>query len=257
MSNIPQVFSFDSLSVRVQVDDDGQPWFNVSDVCEALELANPRDAVTRYVDPDDVGKRDAIDAIGRMQNVNHVNESGLYSLIFGSTKESAKRFKRWVTADVLPTLHKTGTYTVQQAQPEVQSKATEATAVLMMVHDFMIKNVPGINPNIAAAVTLDCIKTNTGVDTEQMRRALPAEAEAPSTMSPTQIGQELGISAQAVNKKLSELGLQFKNNRKSWELTPFGQQYGEALAFSRNGHSGYQILWNPAVLDLIEHKKSA
>lgn len=257
MKNAPQVFSFDSLSVRVQMDDAGQPWFNANDVCEALELANPSDAIAKHVDDDDLAKREVIDRIGRLQRANHVNESGLYSLIFGSTKDSAKRFKRWVTAEVLPSLHKNGTYSVQQSAPTITSKATEATAVLMMVHDFVLKNVPGINPGIAAAATLDCIKNNTGVDMEPMRRALPAAAEAPKSMNATQLGKEAGMSGRAVNKALADMGFQVKNDRKEWELTKEGANWGEAIPYSRNGHSGYQLLWNPATLDLLQQKKSA
>jgi prophage antirepressor-like protein len=259
MKNAPQVFNFDSLSVRVQLDDIGQPWFNANDICAALELSNPHKAVADHVDPDDLTKRDTIDALGRTQSANHVNESGLYSLIFGSTKESAKRFKRWVTAEVLPSLHKSGTYTVAQPSqaPTIQCKATETTAVLMMVHDFLIKNVPGINPGIAAAATLDSIKQNTGVDMEPIRRALPAAVEPPKSLNATQLGKEAGMSGRAVNKALADMGFQVKNDRKEWELTPEGANWGEAIPYSRNGHSGYQLLWNPATLDLLQQKKSA
>ena len=64
----------------------------------------------RHVAEDDVGKRDTIDNLGRAQLTNHVNESGLYALILGSTLPSAKVFKRWVTSEVLPAIRKTGKY---------------------------------------------------------------------------------------------------------------------------------------------------
>jgi prophage antirepressor-like protein len=103
-------FSFESHAVRVQVDVAGLPWFNVGDICSVLEFGNPRQAIESHVDSDDVQKLDAIDNLGRTQRANHVNESGLYALILGSTKESAKRFKRWVTSEVLPAIRKSGTY---------------------------------------------------------------------------------------------------------------------------------------------------
>ena len=59
-----------------------------------------------HADTCDVTKRDIIDNMGRKQRANYINESGLYALIFGSTKDEAKRFKRWVTYDVLPTIRK-------------------------------------------------------------------------------------------------------------------------------------------------------
>jgi len=103
-------FRFEAYAVRVQVDELGQPWFNAADVCDALEMGNPSQAIKSHVDADDLQKLEVIDSLGRTQRANHVNESGLYALIIGSTKDTAKRFKRWVTHDVLPTIRKTGGY---------------------------------------------------------------------------------------------------------------------------------------------------
>jgi hypothetical protein len=80
---------------------------------------------------------------------------------------------------------------------------------------------------------------------------LPAANEPICSLNPTQVGERVGMSARAINTRLQSLGFQFKNDRDEWELTDAGQQWAEALPFSRNGHSGYQILWNPAVTDLI------
>lgn len=78
-----------------------------------LGHGNPRQALASHVDEEDVMKLDTL-TLGGNQKQNHVNESGLYALIFGSTKDEAKRFKRWVTHDVLPTLRKTGAYAIPQ-----------------------------------------------------------------------------------------------------------------------------------------------
>ncbi|MBF0116605.1 MAG: hypothetical protein HQM04_16375 [Magnetococcales bacterium] len=101
---------FEEHAVRVALDEHGAPWFHAGDVCSVLGFVNQHDAVARHVDEDDLVKREVIDALGRQQQTNHINESGLYALIFGSTKPEAKRFKRWVTHDVLPTIRKTGGY---------------------------------------------------------------------------------------------------------------------------------------------------
>lgn len=88
---------------------DGEPWFVLADVCGALEIANPRDAAGRLDDDE----RDAVgitDTIGRSQQQTIINESGLYSLILTSRKDGAKRFKKWVTSEVLPSIRKTGGY---------------------------------------------------------------------------------------------------------------------------------------------------
>ena len=113
------VFSFGNQEIRTVTDEHGEIWFVANDVCAALELGNPRKAVADHVDPDDVTQSDAIDSMGRNQPTNHVNESGLYALIFGSRKETAKRFKRWVTSEVLPAIRKTGKYTADTADSAV------------------------------------------------------------------------------------------------------------------------------------------
>ena len=82
--------------------------------CAALELTNPHKALADHVDTDDLTQREVTDNLGRKQLTNHVNESGLYALIFGSRKESAKRFKRWVTSEVLPAIRKDGYYVANE-----------------------------------------------------------------------------------------------------------------------------------------------
>ena len=97
---------------------DGEPWFVGRDVAKALGYAKPEGAIRNNVDKDDTLTEGVIDSMGRSQDTIIVNESGLYSLIFGSKLESAKKFKRWVTAEVLPSLRKTGGYRVPQTIPE-------------------------------------------------------------------------------------------------------------------------------------------
>lgn len=89
---------------------DGEPWFVGRDVANALGYARERDAIANHVDKDDAVKHGVTDSIGREQQTTVINESGLYSLIFGSKLESAKKFKKWVTSEVLPQLRKTGSY---------------------------------------------------------------------------------------------------------------------------------------------------
>ncbi|MDH2435634.1 Bro-N domain-containing protein [Pokkaliibacter sp. MBI-7] len=100
-------FSFDSHDIRSTLLND-QPWFVAVDVCSALDLANPRQVISR-LDEDEKGVLN-VDTLGGSQEVACINESGLYSLILTSRKPEAKRFKKWVTAEVLPTIRKTGRY---------------------------------------------------------------------------------------------------------------------------------------------------
>ena len=243
-------FQFETHALRVQVDDTSQPWFNANDVCEALQLGNARQALESHVDADDVQKLDTIDSLGRTQRANHVNESGLYALILGSTKDAAKRFKRWVTSEVLPSIRKTGAYATP-AVAALPAPTQDRVSSLLLIGDAVAK-VPGVKAGIAMAATLTCIQENTGLVIETLRRALPAANEPTCSHNATQLGKLAGSSAKAANQRLALLGYQFRNERDEWELTDAGKAWAEAMPFSRNGHSGYQILWNPAVVDQLK-----
>lgn len=122
MNEISEIreWSFDGMLVRT-VEIDGEPWFVGKDVAERLGYNNVNKAVQMHVDAEDIKK---LDFAGFSQNGTYplwsnpndystkvlINESGVYALIFGSKLESAKRFKRWVAAEVLPTIRKTGGY---------------------------------------------------------------------------------------------------------------------------------------------------
>lgn len=242
-------FQFESHALRVQVDEVGQPWFNASDACAALELGNPRQALDSHVDSEDVQKLDTLTPGGR-QRQNHVNESGLYALILGSTKDAAKRFKRWVTSEVLPAIRKTGTYSGTPVAT-LPAPTQDRVSSLLLIGDAVAK-VPGVKAGIAMAATLTCIQENTGLVIETLRRALPAANEPTCSHNATQLGKLAGSSAKATNQRLATLGFQFRNERDEWELTDAGKAWADAMPFSRNGHSGYQILWNPAVVEQLK-----
>lgn len=106
-ASAPSVFHFSSTDLRVIVIND-EPWFVAADVCHALAIVNYNDAV-RNLDDDEKGVG-TIDTLGGKQKISIVNEAGLYCLIFKSRKPEAKKFKRWVTHEVLPAIRKTGSY---------------------------------------------------------------------------------------------------------------------------------------------------
>ena len=92
------------------VEIDGEPWFVGKDVAEALGYERPTKAIQDHVSEEDKDAVPIQDSIGRMQNSPIINESGLYSLILGSKLPSAKRFKHWVTSEVLPSIRREGVY---------------------------------------------------------------------------------------------------------------------------------------------------
>ena len=104
-----QIFNSDEFGEIRTIEIDNEPWFVGKDVATALGYKNTADAIGKHVDVDDK-LLSQIAIAGQRRDVTVINESGVYALIFGSKLESAKRFKHWVTAEVLPSIRKTGSY---------------------------------------------------------------------------------------------------------------------------------------------------
>ncbi len=138
-------YKFETIQVRT-LGTAETPLFVAIDVATALGYAVPKTAVAKVVDAEDIVKAEITDSMGRTQTVNCVTESGLYALIFGSKLDTAKRFKRWVTSEVLPAIRRTGRYETAQSalistteQYEIR-KAIKARAKNSSVHYQTVYN---------------------------------------------------------------------------------------------------------------------
>ncbi|MDR1207864.1 MAG: phage antirepressor KilAC domain-containing protein [Holosporales bacterium] len=110
-----RTFYFEECEIRVAIVEN-KPWLVLSDVCEALGIENSRN-VTRRLDDDEKGVY-TMDTLGGPQKITIINESGFYQIILLSRKPNAKQFKRWITHDVLPSISKTGSYSVYKLSEE-------------------------------------------------------------------------------------------------------------------------------------------
>lgn len=122
---------------------DNEPWMIGKDVAEALGYTNPRKAIADHVDEEDKGVTKC-DTLGGKQDLTVINESGVYALIFASKLESAKRFKRWVTAEVLPSLRKNGGYILNQdsmTQEQILAAALQVSKKIIEDRDRQIENM--------------------------------------------------------------------------------------------------------------------
>ena len=127
-----QVFNNEQFgSIRTSGTPD-TPMFCASDICRALGYANGRDAIAKHCDEGDVAKCDTPTSSG-VQTMTFVNESGLYSLIFGSKLESAKQFKKWVTSEVLPSIRKHGMYATEAT---VESMLNDPENAILMLQAY-------------------------------------------------------------------------------------------------------------------------
>ena len=130
-----QIFKHEQFGeIRTMVDEKGEPWFVGKDVARRLGYINHRKALRDHVDEED--RKDGVtirDSIGRDQETTFINESGLYSLILASKLPQAKAFKRWVTAEVLPQIRKTGGYIPLKDQEGRELSDLEIMCRAMMI----------------------------------------------------------------------------------------------------------------------------
>lgn len=168
-----QIFNNEEFGEIRTVTIDNEPWFVGKDVAEALGYAEPRSAVSKKVEECDRGVAEMETPSGK-QKMTTINESGLYALIFGSKLESAKRFKHWVTSEVLPSIRKTGGYDMKQPQGkellalavlEAQKTIEEQTAQIeeMKPHAILGQAITTANTSILVGDLAKILRQN-GVD---------------------------------------------------------------------------------------------
>lgn len=250
---------------------DGEPWFVGKDVAVALGYAKPENAISNHVDDEDKTST-LIQGSGSnyKSKATLINESGLYSLVLSSKLPTAKKFKRWVTSEVLPTIRKTGSYSIPKVTPNPHYRTRMIGTAVRDVGKTAeaLEKVFGCRHGMALATASSMVGEAYGIDMTPVQRLIPAE-DNPGTLSPSQIAESLGLvnrqgnpDAQTVNRMLQSCGLQDKprdakganlKNAK-WFLTEEGKSYGEQKAMNnkKTGYSGYQICWSADVIDLLK-----
>jgi anti-repressor protein len=169
-----QIFNNEEFGNIRTVTIDNEPWFVGKDVATSLGYERATKAIQDHVDSEDKDEIPIQDSIGRMQKTPIISESGLYALIFGSKLESAKRFKHWVTSEVLPSIRKTGGYDMKQPQGkellalavlEAQKTIKEQTAQIeeMKPHAILGQAITTANTSILVGDLAKILRQN-GVD---------------------------------------------------------------------------------------------
>lgn len=120
------VYTFHDQQVRTLTGPDGEPRFVLADVCRVLGMSNPT-MVAQRLDEDALSTAEVIDSVGRTQSATVITEPGLYEVIFQSRKPEAKAFRRWVTSEVLPSIRRTGAYSLQ---PRLEGPELMAAALI-------------------------------------------------------------------------------------------------------------------------------
>ena len=193
-------------NIRVCIDEINEPWFCLSDICKSLDLT-PK-GVNQRLSDEVISNYPIIDRLGRTQNALFVNEDGLYDVIFESRKPEARSFRKWVTSKVLPSIRKTGKYSIKEETPsilkeeyELRMKEINAKTAELFLEIGSRTSIPEYK-NI-----LNSYAANTLAGKEIL--ALPGVDE--KTFSATEIGDILGVSANKIGK-ISNLYNIIENN---------------------------------------------
>lgn len=235
-----QVFNNQEFgSVRTLTLND-EPWFVGRDVAEVLGYAKPSNAITKHVDEEDRKGAPIQGTPGGTQNMTIINESGLYSLILSSKLPSAKKFKRWVTSEVLPALRKTGQYQVKELSgSELMAKALiEAQSVLAAKDKVIEEMKPKVvfadavatsHTSILVGELAKILKQN-GIDMGQKRlfawlreKGYLIKRQGTDYNMPTQKAMDLGLFEIKEGSYVNGSGVNITT--KTPKVTGKGQQY--------------------------------
>ena len=210
MENHLQIFSSPEFGeVRTKVDEKGEPWFCAKDVALALGYKRPEDAMTQHIEIEDSVKHRVMDRNGKNRITTFINESGLYSLILSSKLENAKRFKHWVTSEVLPAIRKRGAYFTNDALERAVREP-----------DFLIKLATEIKHERQQKEMYAQKCTEQGETIKQLEKQsayVEHVLQSTALLNINQIAQDYGISAQCLNSLLRQHEIQYKSN-KQWIL---------------------------------------
>ena len=257
-----QVFNNETFgNVRVKIIND-EPWFMGRDVCKALGYVNNRKALMDHVDEED--KKDGVeirDSIGRVQKGIVINESGLYSLILRSKRDSAKEFKRWITSEILPIIRKTGGY-VNNDEMFINTylpNADEQTKIMFKSSLTAIRELNGKIDTLNGEIKkLDGQVSELGNKVEVMTpkaEYYDDVLQSEGLVSITTIAKDYGKSALWMNNFLHQHKVQFKQNN-TWVLYAkhSGKGYTKSKTYynEKTGRSKVTMYWTQKGREAID-----
>ena len=220
MNTAIEVFKNDEFGSIRTMTVDGEPWFVGKDITDVLGYQNASKALADHVDDDDKLNNESLSSLG-LRGGWLVNESGLYSLILGSKLPTAKKFKHWVTAEVLPAIRKHGVYAMDDLLNDPDALITALTAYkeekekVAQLQEENLQKTQMISELSPKATYYDLI------------------LQSASLVPITSIAKDYGMSAKHLNRLLAENGIQFKQG-KTWFLY---QKYAEQGYTSSKTHA--------------------
>ncbi len=265
MENQVQVFVKEQFKVHGYLDKDGTAWFNTEDVGRSLGIAQVKNGVeyvrferiNQYIEEFDLPQW----LLGKIPHTvgknDFIPENIVYRLAMKANNEIAQKFQAWIADEVVPSIRKTGAYSLDNAMlpANVPLKYHEILEDIVKSAEILEKSF-GVKHGIALAHCTNAVEKMHNLELGELKKFLPPAEHEVGYLTPTQIGKKIGKSAQYVNKKLIELGMQIKDSVCGYILTDKGKDYAEQMPFERNGHSGYQLKWLDKILSIFGLKLS-
>lgn len=216
-----------------------EPWLVGKDVARALGYKDTSDALKKHVDEEDKGVGE-IPTPGGKQSVIVINKSGLYALILGSKLPSAKRFKRWVTSEVLPSIHETGRYEMPKKEKPKRNALSSVNMMVKNITDVLQK--AGVEPVFIAA---EAARIYTDQGYEVQAPLVTDKDTMPKLYDCTEIARKLGImskNGKPHNQAVSDI------IKKLW----ITDDEIVTTAFSKNGHEDVTTQYLPSVVESVK-----
>lgn len=249
MANDLSIFSNEEFgSVRVILRD-REPWFVANDVAAALGYAVPKKAVIDHCKYAEIFKgTDSVPLTDSPRGISVIPESDVYRLIMRSNLPNAERFQDWVTEEVLPSIRKTGNYSIAPALAPGMRPLRDIAAIY---------EAAGIHGNQLALALDKLYKAESGMSALEVAGVSLKASVQTNMLTPTEIGAMLNptMSAKSVNRFLEFQGLQYRLSNGKWEPTELADKYGYVLLDTNKKHSDgtpvTQLKWSTKVLSLF------
>lgn len=193
-------------------------WFGATDVATSLGYSNPRDAIVRHCKSNGVVIHDVIDSMGRNQQMKFINEGNVYRLVASSQLPTADEFESWIFDEVIPSVIHTGGYIATKEDDtvdEIMARALIVANATLAKREERIKNLQEENARQGETINL---LTNEVKQSAPKIKCFNEYISSEGTYTTTQIAKEYGWGAETLNKKLKEMGIQYKQNGQ-WLLT--------------------------------------
>ena len=256
-------YPFEGHRIRVSTDEHGEAWFVAADIAGTLgqltigrALASLREEEQCLYSQEGPGSQGCTLAL--------ISEGGLLRLLLLDASQTAWRMRRWLTHEVLPALH----HQQVKARAHLSGPAGEKTqtvqAVLRLAEEII--ELTGVGYSDALLAAIEDIEASTGLHLAPLQQILcdtnsaasahrPAQqgrAPAEARLDAEQLAERLGRTIRDINRRLAACGLQVRNDLDDWQLTAVGCDWGIALPRCSRGEHRQQIVWDPAVVALLQ-----